>query len=134
MNRSVNEPEHENADRSSLMQNPTQHSKRLSHDAVDLLHCLGYVYLRHGQSRRAIVLLFLAVRHDPRPLLLAALALALVEAELGNPAIDILDRLAFDDPVLATDQRITTIRARALLAIGRQEDAQALFKTARGVH
>lgn len=116
------------------MQKPAQQPKRLSRDAVDLLHCLGYVYLRHGQSRRAIVLLFLAARHDPRPIILAALALALVEAELGNPAIDILDRLAIDDPVLAADPRITTIRARALLAIGRQEDAQVLFKTARGVH
>ena len=37
----------------------------LPDDIIDLIHCLGFVYLRHGQSNRAVVLLIFAAQDAP---------------------------------------------------------------------
>jgi type III secretion protein Y len=100
-------------------------------DVVELLHCLGYVYLRHGQSRRAVVLLLIAASSGAKPPLLAALALALIESGMGEAALDVLDRVTQIDPGFGADGRIAVLRARALLADGQHEAARSAFAAAR---
>lgn len=95
---------------------------------ADLLHCLGYVYLRHGQAKRAAVLLMVAGRAAPeRPEVLRTLAAALVEAGLGERAMEVLDRLAALDPAGADHPMARLLRARALLLQGRVEQARRVF-------
>lgn len=95
---------------------------------ADLLHCLGYVYLRHGQAKRAAVLLMVAGRAAPeRPDLLRTLAAALVEAGMGDRAAGVLDRLAQLDPAGADHPMARLLRARALLLQGRTEQARRVF-------
>ena len=95
---------------------------------VDLLHCLGYVYLRHGQAKRAAVLLMVAGRAAPeRPDLLRTLAAALVEAGLGDRAATVLDRLCRIDPASADHPMVRLLRARGLLQQGEAEQARRVF-------
>ena len=101
-------------------------------DAIELLHCLGYIYLRHGQSRRAIVLFLVAAQHGGNPQILTALALALVESGLGEPALQVLDRLDGMAPEWGSQRLIGVIRARAMLCMGEADQARALFAKASG--
>ena len=98
---------------------------------ADLLHCLGFVYLRHGQARRAAVLLMVAGRASPdRPAILRTLATALVEAGLGERAAQVLDRLAVLEPDEAGHPMVRLLRARALLQQGQTEQARRVFESA----
>ena len=98
---------------------------------ADLLHCLGYIYLRHGQAKRAAVLMMAAGRAAPeRPELLRTLAAALVEAGMGDRAEDVLDRLAQLDPAGADHPMMRLLRARSLLLQGRTEQARRVFNGA----
>lgn len=95
---------------------------------ADLLHCIGYAYLRHGQAKRAAVLLMVAGRAAPeRPELLRTLAAALVEAGMGDRAAEVLDRLAQLDPAGADHPMARLLRARALLLQGRTDQARRVF-------
>lgn len=95
---------------------------------ADLLHCIGYAYLRQGQAKRAAVLLMVAARAAPeRPDLLRTLAAALVEAGMGDRATGVLDRLAQFDPDSANHPMALLLRARALLQQGRTEQARRVF-------
>lgn len=95
---------------------------------ADLLHCIGYAYLRHGQAKRAAVLLMVAGRAAPeRPELLRTLAAALVEAGMGDRAAEVLDRLAQLDPAGAGHPMARLLRARALLLQGRTDAARRVF-------
>ena len=95
---------------------------------TDLLHCLGHLYLRHGQAKRAAVLLMVAGRAAPeRPELLRTLATALVEAGLGDRAAAVLERLVQLDPAGADHPMARLLRARALLLQGRTEQARRVF-------
>src|SRR6202012_24465 len=63
-------------------------------DAVDLVHCLGYISLRHGQPYRAVILLIVAAQSEPnRPELLRTLCGALIAAGMGGQALDVLAQL-----------------------------------------
>lgn len=98
---------------------------------ADLLHCLGFVYLRHGQARRAAVLLMVAGRALPdRPAILRTLAAALVEAGLGERAAPVLDRLVALEPAEAAHPMVRLLRARALLQQGHVEQARQVFEGA----
>ena len=98
---------------------------------ADLLHCLGYVYLRHGQAKRAAVLLMVAGRAVPgRPEILRTLAAALVEAGMGDRAEKVLDLLAQLDPAGAGHPMARLLRARALLLRGQTEQARRVFNGA----
>jgi len=100
-----------------------------SADATDLVHCLGYVYLRHGQPYRAVVLLLVAAQAEPnRPEVLRTLCGALIAAGMGPSALDVLDRLAVLQPELADHPMMRLMRGRALLLLGRDEEARAAFR------
>src|ERR1700733_6041575 len=98
-------------------------------DAVDLVHCLGFVYLRHGQPYRAVVLLIVAAQAEPdRPDLLRTLCGALIAAGMGSQALDVLDRLAVLQPDDAQHLMMRLMRGRALLLVGRVDEARAAFR------
>lgn len=100
----------------------------LPDDVLDLLHCLGFVYLRHGQPYRAVVLLIVAAQSAPnRADVLRTLCAALVAARMGEPALDVLDRLAALEPDMADHRMMRLMRARALLLLGRTEAARRAF-------
>lgn len=101
---------------------------------AELLDCLGYIYLKAGQPNRAIILFLLAVRHRPTARLMAALALALIEAGLGSSALPLFERIEKFDLKFGQDPRIGILRARALLANGDYEMARSLFASARLGH
>lgn len=99
---------------------------------ADLLHCLGFAYLRHGQARRAAVLLMTAGRAAPdRSDILRTLAAALIEAGLGERAAEVLDRLAALDPATVAHPMMRLLRARALLLQGRIDHARSVFQEGR---
>jgi hypothetical protein len=101
----------------------------LAAEAVDLLHCLGFVYLRHGQARRATVLLMLAAQQAPaRVDVLRTLAAALIAAGFGQRASDVLDTIETLDPACADDKMMRLMRARALLLQGRGDAARLVFR------
>jgi type III secretion protein Y len=98
-------------------------------DAVDLVHCLGYIYLRHGQPYRAVILLIVAAQSEPnRPELLRTLCGALIAAGMGDQALDVLAQLAALQPDQADHPMMRLMRARALLLVGRAEEARSVFR------
>ena len=98
-------------------------------DAVDLMHCLGFIYLRHGQPYRAVVMLIVAAQEQPnRPEILRTLCAALIAARMGQQALDILDKLDALVPEQAQHPMIRLMRARALLLLGRTEEARIVFR------
>lgn len=100
-----------------------------SDDAVDLVHCLGFIYLRHGQPYRAVVLLIVAAQAEPdRPEVLRTLCAALIAAGMGSQALDVLNRLAALLPEHAQHPMMRLMRGRALLLLGRAEEARAAFR------
>lgn len=102
----------------------------LAEQAIELLHCLGFVYLRHGQARRASVLLMLAAQEaSHRTDILRTLAAALVAAGLGERACSVLDTIESVDPTLAGNAMMRLMRARALLLQGRKDEARLIFRS-----
>lgn len=98
-------------------------------DTLDLMHCLGFLYLRHGQPYRAVVILLVAAHAAPEwPDVLRTLCAALVAARMGTQALELLNRLAQLDPGSAQHPMIRLLRARALLLLGRKEAARAAFR------
>jgi len=98
-------------------------------DTLDLMHCLGFLYLRHGQPYRAVVILLVAAHvASERPDVLRTLCAALVAARMGTQALELLDRLAQLDPGSAQHPMIRLLRARALLLLGRRDAARAAFR------
>ena len=99
-------------------------------DAIDLMHCLGYIYLRHGQPYRAVVLLIVAGQAAPeRADILRTLAASLIEAGMGEQARDVLARLCVLSPETAGHPMMRRLQARALLLCGRAEEARAMFRS-----
>lgn len=98
-------------------------------DAVDLVHCLGYIYLRHGQPHRAVIMLIVAAQEQPdRPEILRTLCAALIAARMGQQALGVLERLESLVPDQVQHPMMRLLRARALLLVGRSEVARAAFR------
>ncbi len=121
------------ADLARLLEDlPTLEAERdqdLASEVIDLLHCLGFVYLRHGQATRAVVLLMLASRAAPdRADVLRTLAAAMIGAGLGAQAMVIVDRICAIEPEGAGHPMIALMRARALLLQQRGEEARIVFR------
>ncbi|WP_376091721.1 hypothetical protein ACE7GA_22275 [Roseomonas sp. CCTCC AB2023176] len=104
-------------------------SAALPEETAGALHALGYVYLRQGQSRRASVLLLLAARQRPMDApLMRTLAASLSACGLGERALEVLDHAARLEPEADASRPGRVLRARALLAAGRREEARAAFR------
>jgi tetratricopeptide (TPR) repeat protein len=67
---------------------------RADADSAELLHALGYIYMRSGQKGRGLVFLLIANRIEPEdPGILRSLAAALIENGAGERALGALERL-----------------------------------------
>jgi Flp pilus assembly protein TadD len=95
----------------------------------DLLHSLAYLYLRHGQNRRALSLIMLAARRVPGDVgLMRTLAYAFVANGAAEEALEVIEELEQRDLASGSDQMLKLLKARALLHTGRTFEAKALFR------
>lgn len=94
-------------------------------DSAELLHALGYIYMRSGQKGRGLVFLLIANRIDPEdPGILRSLAAALIENGAGERALGALERLmAVDD-----DPAAHLLRARAFWILDDKPQAYRCFR------
>lgn len=95
-------------------------------DSADLLHSLGYLYLKAGRAQRSLVLLLLANQIEPENAgILRTLTAALIENGSHQRALTALDRLA----ALETDrgEAAMLLRARALWMLGDETEARHCF-------
>ena len=100
-------------------------------EVIDLVHCLGFVYLRHGQPYRAVVLLIVAAQSAPeRADVLRTLCGAMVAAGMGAQALPRVDRLRLLAPEDGNHPMMRVLRARALLLAGDVDAARAAFRGA----
>jgi type III secretion protein Y len=97
-------------------------------DAAQLLHAMGYLHMRGGQDRKALAFLLLAHRLRPDDAsLLRTLAACFVENEAGERALAAVDKLAEIENGASAGS--TLLRARALWALGRTDEARRCFGT-----
>ena len=96
----------------------------------DLLHSLSYLYLRHGQNRRALSLIMLAARRMPNDVgLMRTLAYAFVANGAAEEALEVIEQLEqLDLAGGGADQMRQLLKARALLHAGRTAEAKAQFR------
>lgn len=98
-------------------------------DQIDLLHSLAFLYLRHGQNRRALTLAMLAARSAPDDVgLMRTLAYAFVANGAADEALEVIERLEQRDFAGGSDQMRRLLKARALLHAGRVIEAKAVFR------
>ncbi len=95
----------------------------------DLLQALAFLYLRHGQNRRALTLILMAARHAPDDVgVLRTLAYAFVANDAPEEALEVIERLEGLDFAGGADQVRRLLKARALLHAGRRVEAKAVFR------
>ena len=95
----------------------------------DLLQALAFLYLRHGQNRRALTLILMAARDAPDDVgVLRMLAYAFVANDAPEEALDVIERLEKLDFAGSADQVRHLLKARALLHAGRRAEARAVFR------
>ena len=98
-------------------------------DQQDLLQALAYLYLRHGQNRRALTLILLAARAAPDDVgILRTLAYAFVANDAPEEALEVIERLEKLDFADGAEQIRRLLKARALLHAGRRVEAKAVFR------
>ncbi|MDP9837199.1 type III secretion protein Y [Neorhizobium huautlense] len=98
---------------------------RTDADAAELMHALGYIYMRSGQKGRGLVFLLIANRIEPEdPGILRSLAAALIENGAGERALGALDRLMEVD----ADPSSHLLRARAFWVLDDKPQAYRCFR------
>lgn len=98
-------------------------------DQLDLLKALAFLYLRHGQNRRALTLILLASKHAPEDIgVLRALAYAFIANNAPDEALDVIERLEVLDFADGADRTRRLLKARALLHAGRRVEARKVFR------
>lgn len=99
----------------------------MDNEQRDLLLTLSYLYLSSGREPRALPLLLLVSKDYPDDQdCLRALAHAYTATQQGELALVVLDRL---DQIGAEAAGVGILRARALHAAGRLEEARAQFRS-----
>jgi type III secretion protein Y len=93
---------------------------------VQLLHCLGYLYGCHGQTKRALVLLLIAARLAPDHVgVLRTLAHGFLLDGAPDRAMTVIDRLrtmrSADHPM------VDLLASHALWASGQESEARHMF-------
>jgi type III secretion protein Y len=94
---------------------------------VQLLHLLGYLYSQHGETKRGLVLLLIAIRLAPDNVgIWRTLAHSFLADGAPNLTIAVIERLRLmndaDHPVL------DLLMGRALWACGRRIEARRSFR------
>jgi tetratricopeptide (TPR) repeat protein len=98
---------------------------RADADSAELLHALGYIYMRSGQKGRGLVFLLIANRIEPEdPGILRSLAAALIENGAGERALGALERLMEVDD----DPSAHLLRARAFWILDDKPQAYRCFR------
>lgn len=93
--------------------------------SAELMHALGYIYMRSGQKARGLVFLLIANRIEPEdPGILRSLAAALIENGAGARALGALDKLA----ALDGDPSSHLLRARAFWVMDDKPQAYRCFR------
>lgn len=101
----------------------------MTSEQKDLLHSLAFLYLRHGQNRRALSLIMLASRRVPNDVgLKRTLAFAFIANGAAEEALEVIEQLERLDLAGGADQMRLLLKARALLHAGRIIEARALFR------
>lgn len=101
----------------------------MTSEQQDLLQALAFLYLRHGQNRRALTLILMASRDAPDDVgILRTLAYAFVANDAPEEALDVIERLEKLDFAGGADQVRRLLKARALLHAGRRVEAKAVFR------
>jgi type III secretion protein Y len=98
-----------------------------SENAMRLLHALGYLYGRHGQTKRALVLQLIAARLAPNDAsILRSLAYTFLMDGAPDRALAVIERLRGmedgDHPAL------DLLKSRALWEAGHEIEARRLFR------
>ena len=95
----------------------------------DLLHSLTFLYLRHGQNRRALSLIMVAARRMPNDVgLMRTLAFAFIANGAGDEALEVIQRLEELDLEPSAAPLRQLLKARALLHADRLDEARAMFR------
>ena len=98
-------------------------------DQLDLLKALAFLYLRHGQNRRALTLILLAAKHAPEDIgVLRTLAYAFIANDAPEEALEVIERLERLDFAEGADRTRRLLKARALLHAGRRVEARKVFR------
>lgn len=101
----------------------------MTSEQKDLLHALAFLYLRHGQNRRALSLIMLAARRVPNdPGLMRTLAFAFIVNGAAEEALEVIERLEQIDREPGSEPMQWLLKARALLHAGRLTEAKVLFR------
>lgn len=101
----------------------------MTRDQQNLLQALAFLYLRHGQHRRALTLILLAARHAPDDVgVLRTLAYAFIANDAPDEALDVIERLEQVDFAGESERVRCLLKARALLHAGRRVEAKAVFR------
>lgn len=95
-------------------------------ESVELLHMLGHLYVKSGETRRGLVLLLIATHLAPEHAgilhTLIRAFIAVGDTRRALDAIESLERLQGESPTLAL------LRSRALWSDGQRDEARRLFR------
>ncbi|WP_274425121.1 tetratricopeptide repeat protein [Chelativorans sp. YIM 93263] len=97
-------------------------------DTVHLLHVLGHLYGSHGQVKRGVAYLLIAVQLAPEDSgILRTLAHLLVRDGEADKALATIERLETMEDT-ARHPALALLRSRALTLAGRTDEARASFR------
>lgn len=95
-------------------------------DATDLLHLMGHLYLKSGQTSRGLVLLLIAARLSPDHVgVLRALCRGFLTSGNGARALNTLRRL---EALGERDNTLNLLRSRAEWLMGEHANARVHFR------
>lgn len=100
----------------------------------DLLHALGFMYLKHGHPRRALTLILLAARYDPaHEGVLRTLCYTYLKNGMPDEALVMIERLQQLTGSAAMPRPLAVLRAHALHQQGNTHEAKRAFAVAVGL-
>jgi type III secretion protein Y len=106
---------------------PSERLSAQSESAMRLLHALGYLYGRHGQTKRALVLQLIAARLAPNDAgILRSLAYTFLMDGAPDRALAVIERLrAMED---GDHPALDLLKSRALWEAGHEVEARRVFR------
>ncbi|MGR4069535.1 type III secretion apparatus assembly chaperone SctY [Billgrantia sp. C5P2] len=96
------------------------------HGAAELLHMMGHLYLKSGETKRGLVLLLIAVHLAPEHAgILHTLARAFIAAGDTSRALDAIEHL---ERLQGASSGLVLLQSRALWAAGQKDEARRRFR------